>query len=100
MTQKLNGLAINEYVQCKGPLGNIHYDGASHLRITEGIGKFRDINVNKIGMLAGGTGITPMYQILKSINQNKEEDQTQISLIFSNKTENDILLKDELYEMS
>jgi len=56
--------------------------------------------VNKIGCLAGGTGITPIYQILKQINQNKENDNTQISLIFANKTEEDILLKDELYEMT
>ena len=36
-----------------------------------------------------------MFQIMNYIHQN-ENDSTKISLIFSNKTEKDILLKDEL----
>lgn len=49
----------------------------------------------KIGMLAGGTGITPMLQIIREILSNPE-DTTEISLIFANVTEGDILLRDEL----
>lgn len=100
MTQKLmNNVSINDYVQCKGPLGAINYHEPSQLKITEGLNKYRSLNVTKIGMLAGGTGITPMYQVIKYINQNKGNDSTKISLIFSNKTEKDILLKDELNEI-
>lgn len=49
----------------------------------------------KIGMIAGGTGITPMLQIIREVLSNPE-DRTQISLIFANVTEADVLLKDEL----
>ena len=100
MTQKLmNNIDINDYIECKGPLGSINYHKPSSLKITEGLNKYRSLNVAKIGMLAGGTGITPMYQIIKYMHQNKDTDSTKVSLMFSNKTEKDILLKDELDEI-
>lgn len=55
--------------------------------------------VKKLGMIAGGTGIAPMYQILTSI-LNNPEDKTTIHLLYANVTENDILLKAELELLS
>lgn len=52
-----------------------------------------------IGLVAGGSGITPILQILNEI-VTTPEDLTQISLIYANETENDILLKDELDELA
>lgn len=46
-------------------------------------------------MIAGGSGITPLYQILHSIITDGA-DTTQVSLLFANKTESDILLYGEL----
>jgi len=46
-------------------------------------------------MIAGGTGITPMIQVIHKIFTNPE-DKTNVSLIYSNKTEEDILEKDYL----
>jgi len=46
-------------------------------------------------MIAGGTGITPMMQIIRAIVKNKN-DPTQVNLIFGNITIDDILLKDEI----
>ncbi|KAI9007257.1 hypothetical protein BC832DRAFT_591840 [Gaertneriomyces semiglobifer] len=46
-----------------------------------------------IGLLAGGTGITPMIQLIQRILVNPE-DKTKISLVFANIAEEDILLKD------
>ena len=48
-----------------------------------------------IGMVAGGTGITPMLQVVDEIIANKA-DKTQVSLIFGNLSESDILLKGEI----
>lgn len=48
-----------------------------------------------VGMLAGGSGITPMFQIIKEALAN-EEDKTQYTLVYGNVTESDILLKEEL----
>lgn len=50
-------------------------------------------------MIAGGTGITPMLQIIKAILRNPE-DKTQIDLLFANVNEEDILLKEDLDELS
>ena len=46
-------------------------------------------------MLCGGTGIAPMYQALWKL-LNTEGDERKVTLIFSNKTKGDILLKEEL----
>lgn len=40
-------------------------------------------------MIAGGTGITPMYQIIKSSIKDPK-DNTQLSLIYANVNEDDI----------
>ena len=51
--------------------------------------------VREIGMLAGGTGITPMLQIIRAILKNPD-DTTKVTLIYANVTIVDILLKDDL----
>jgi hypothetical protein len=40
-------------------------------------------------MIAGGTGITPMYQIIKSSLQDPK-DKTELALIYANVEEDDI----------
>lgn len=50
-----------------------------------------------VGMIAGGTGITPMLQVIRRVFHEKSNDKnTKVTLIFANQTENDILLRDEL----
>ena len=44
------------------------------------------------GMLAGGTGITPMYQVINAILRDPS-DRTQLSLVSANVGEDDILLR-------
>lgn len=46
-------------------------------------------------MIAGGSGITPMYQVANAILKNRR-DTTHVSLIYANVTEQDILLREEL----
>ncbi|KAK5241077.1 NADH-cytochrome b5 reductase [Exophiala xenobiotica] len=54
----------------------------------------------RIGMIAGGTGITPMLQIIRAINRgrprNGGNDTTKVDLIFANVNPDDILLKEQL----
>lgn len=55
----------------------------------------------KVGMIAGGTGITPMLQIIRRVFDEKSTDKkTKVSLIFANVTEGDILLKNELDQIA
>jgi cytochrome-b5 reductase len=49
-------------------------------------------------MIAGGTGITPMLQIIRAVLKNPD-DKTKISLIYANVSVEDILLKQELDEL-
>jgi cytochrome-b5 reductase len=49
-------------------------------------------------MIAGGTGITPMLQIIRAALKNSM-DNTKLSLIYANVNESDILLKKELDEL-
>ncbi|CAD0085024.1 unnamed protein product [Aureobasidium vineae] len=46
-------------------------------------------------LVAGGAGITPMFQALRSVLDNPE-DKTRVSLVYANKTEADILMRKEL----
>jgi len=46
-------------------------------------------------MIAGGTGITPMLQVINTILSNPR-DVTEVSLIFANIAHEDILLKERL----
>ena len=53
---------------------------------------------NHLALIAGGTGITPMYQLIRGVFNNPE-DKTKVTLVFGNVTEEDILLKKELQEL-
>ena len=41
------------------------------------------VMVKKLGMIAGGTGITPMLQLVRAIFKDKT-DNSEISLLFAN----------------
>jgi len=47
-------------------------------------GKPEEVRRTKsVGLIAGGTGLTPMYQIISAI-LNNEEDDTQVTLLYAN----------------
>jgi cytochrome-b5 reductase len=48
-----------------------------------------------IGLLAGGTGITPMYQLIQEVLADPT-DNTAITLLYASRTPEDIILKAEL----
>ena len=73
-------LKVGDEVLFRGPKGAMKYQ-AGHCK--------------KIGMIAGGTGLTPMYQLIRAICEH-ESDTTQVSLILANQTEGDILMRKEL----
>ncbi|KAG5654736.1 hypothetical protein H0H81_003744 [Sphagnurus paluster] len=76
-------LKLGDSIRVKGPKGNFQYspDLADH-----------------ISMIAGGTGITPMIQIIRAALKNPF-DKTTITLIYANVNEEDILLRDDLEEL-
>ncbi|KAF2129352.1 hypothetical protein P153DRAFT_366751 [Dothidotthia symphoricarpi CBS 119687] len=73
-------LKVGDEVLFRGPKGAMGYK--------QGLCKH-------VGMIAGGTGITPMYQLIRAICED-EKDTTEVSLILANRSEDDILLRKEL----
>jgi len=61
--------------------------------------KYTPNMVREIGMLAGGTGITPMLQIIRAILKDPE-DNTRVTLIYANISTDDILLRDDLESLA
>ena len=79
MSNHVHSLKEGETLSIKGPIPKYPWSANKHDHIT---------------MIAGGTGITPMFQLMRGIFNNPE-DKTKVSLIFGNISEKDILLKEE-----
>jgi len=80
VSRHMCGLQPGDSVLFKGPWQKFKYSPNSY---------------RSIGMVAGGTGITPMLQVAREILENPN-DNTEVSLIFANVSENDIMLRDTL----
>lgn len=65
------------------------------MRGPKGRFKYSQNMVRHVGMIGGGSGITPMFQVARAILEDPQ-DKTKISLISANVTEEDILLREEL----
>ncbi|GEQ69617.1 hypothetical protein JCM33374_g3290 [Metschnikowia sp. JCM 33374] len=57
--------------------------------------KWEPNQFKKIILIGGGSGITPLYQLIHEISKNPN-DNTKVDLYYGSKTQNDILLKKEL----
>lgn len=80
MSQHFAHLKPGDTLDVKGPIEKLPYHP----------------NMKKhIEMVAGGTGITPMLQIIDAILKNPE-DITKVSLLYANVSPDDILLKEKL----
>jgi len=97
MGQYLDNVSIGDYIEIQGPRGRIHYDRPSHIS-REAPGKLVSYNFETINMIAGGTGLTPMYQVIQQIIKD-DNDNTKVKMIYGNITENDILCRTDLEKM-
>lgn len=80
MSHHFRQMRVGDYMAVKGPKGRFRYQPGQ---------------VRAFGMLAGGSGITPMFQVARAILENSK-DKTKVHLIYANVTNEDILLKEEL----
>jgi len=91
MGRYLDALKVGDTIEMRGPVGLIEYFGRGNFKVPGNA----SMAVEHVGMLAGGTGITPMLQVLQA-SLADAHDFVKFSLIYANKTENDILVKDRL----
>ncbi|ORY78545.1 nitrate reductase [Protomyces lactucae-debilis] len=90
MTLALESLRLGDTIQVKGPTGHIEYLGRGKL-LQHG----QERTVKRFLMVSGGSGITPVYQILRAIHAD-EADATPCVLLDSNRHEQDILCREDL----
>ncbi|KAJ6693887.1 hypothetical protein OIU85_004654 [Salix viminalis] len=80
MSHHFRELQVGDYLAVKGPKGRFRYQPGQ---------------VRVFGMIAGGSGITPMFQVARAILENPN-DKTKVHLIYANVSYEDILLREEL----
>jgi cytochrome-b5 reductase len=86
MSSHLHALKEGDLLEVRGPVGRFRYHP----------------NAFKcIGLVAGGTGITPCLQLIRCILEGPErnQDKTKFILFYQNRTEEDILLHDEIEKL-
>jgi cytochrome-b5 reductase len=79
MSSHMHDMEPGQRLDIKGPIPKYQWTANKH---------------EHIALIAGGTGITPMWQTANAIFKNPE-DKTKVTLIFGNVSEEDILLKRE-----
>ncbi|RFU72701.1 nitrate reductase [Trichoderma arundinaceum] len=91
---------MNLSVELKGPIGDFTYMGNGKVRwkLNNRIGP-----IKKLVMIAGGSGITPIWSTLKAIRdeytmcpQARQRNPIQIWFIYGNRAEEDILIREEI----
>lgn len=99
MTQYLEAMTIGDSIDVRGPSGLLVYSGQGEFAIKPDKKADQDlVHTKQVSMIAGGTGITPMLQLIRAVFRD-EDDKTELSLLFANQSEDDILLRNELEEV-
>ncbi|XP_067913204.1 NADH-cytochrome b5 reductase 3-like [Heterodontus francisci] len=99
MSQYLEDLKVGDTIHFRGPGGLLTYYGKGKFGIQPDKKSPPETkSAKKLGLIAGGTGITPMLQLIRGIMKD-HEDPTMCYLLFANQTEKDILLRDDLEEI-
>lgn len=101
MSQHLDEMKIGDKIAFRGPSGKLQYNGNGNFVVKQTIkDPALQLNVSKINMIAGGTGITPMLQLMRDILKQPNEKHIKMALLYANQTEKDILLRNELDQLA
>ena len=88
MSSHIWNLQVGDTLDVRGPIGRFKYSKNQY---------------KQIGLIAGGTGLTPCLQVIRCILEGPDaegDDDTMFVLFFQNRTEDDILLKGELMDLA
>lgn len=90
MTQALDSISTGGTVEFKGPLGKFQYHGQGECSVN---GTKR--HIDEFLMITGGSGITPIYQVLAAVMEDAK-DETRCTVLDGNRGLEDILCKEQL----
>lgn len=91
MSQYMEAMNIGDSLTFTGPIGRWEYHGKSNWS-WKGTDQRK---TKKFNMIAGGTGVTPMLQVVTNMLRDPD-DESQVALLFANQSPDDIILKDEI----
>ena len=101
MSQHLHALPLGRSIYASGPRGRVQYVGGGVFRVeltrgerSRGIPEKRI--ARRVGLIAGGSGLTPCLQVIHALLREKSTTVRDVRLLYANKTEADILLRDTL----
>lgn len=84
MTKHIHSMKPGDKLAIKGPIPKWPYKANEF---------------DEIALVAGGSGITPMWQVMQQIASDPK-DKTKVTLLYSNKSESDILLREEFDKLA
>ena len=93
MTKALDAIPIGHFVDFKGPIGKFEYLGRGRCSI---LNKSR--LVKRFIMICGGSGITPIFQVLRAVLKDTE-DETKCLVLDGNRLEEDILCREDMDQL-
>mmetsp|Transcript_2731 Transcript_2731/g.10494 ORF Transcript_2731/g.10494 Transcript_2731/m.10494 type:complete len:456 (-) Transcript_2731:1854-3221(-) len=85
LSKILSKKKVGDHIEIKGPINKFYYGGPNTL--------------SSVSMLAGGSGITPHFQLLRVI-LNDPNDHTPVHMLYASRSTDDIILRNELDELA
>uniref|UniRef100_A0A7S1C1T7 NADH-cytochrome b5 reductase n=1 Tax=Bicosoecida sp. CB-2014 TaxID=1486930 RepID=A0A7S1C1T7_9STRA len=93
MSKHVDSLRAGDSLEMRGPRGAFSYEhGLTH------VGK-RSAPVKQLAMVAAGSGITPMMQVLRTALLDNDSP-VELTLLFANRTRADIIMRAELDKLA
>ncbi|KNZ80738.1 Nitrate reductase [NADPH] [Termitomyces sp. J132] len=95
MTLGFAELTVDDTIELKGPIGHFVWLGNGMASLHGNLRRIR-----QIGLICGGSGITPILQVLRGIFTDTTDNDTDVWVVDINRDVGDILCRDELDELA
>lgn len=86
MSQHLDSLQIGDFMEMKGPKGHLTYFGKGKFTVKQMRKPLEERQANHFGLIAGGTGITPIMQLVRAIFRDEKDNKTTMSVLYANQS--------------
>lgn len=73
-------------MEMKGPKGHLTYFGKGKFTVKQMRKPLEERQANHFGLIAGGTGITPIMQLVRAIFRDEKDSKTTMSVLYANQS--------------